>query len=167
MEGGVKSTFSNFVNDVRVERGTQTNWVTDPDFTSKHHLDEKILAAYASLNVQLGEKTSAKAGLRYEYTTSNLGSETRKNIVDRKYGNLFPTFFIAHRFGEKSSLNVAYNRRITRPTFNNMAPFVYFVDPNTLFAGNAALQPATANSVKGDFVLKRAVFSLSYTFLHC
>ncbi|RYZ46274.1 MAG: hypothetical protein EOO14_24790, partial [Chitinophagaceae bacterium] len=40
---------------------------------------------------------------------------------------------------------------------------VYFVDPNTLFAGNAALQPATANSVKGDFVLKRAVFSLSYT----
>jgi hypothetical protein len=163
LEGGVKTTFSSFINDVRVERGVQNNWVTDPAFTSKHHLDEKILAAYTSMNLHLGEKTSAKAGLRYEYTTSNLGSETVKNIVDRKYGNLFPTFFLAHRFSEKSIMNVSYNRRITRPTFNNMAPFVYFVDPNTFFSGNAALQPATSNSVKGDYILKRAVFSLSYT----
>ena len=111
----------------------------------------------------MGEKTSAKAGLRYEYTTSNLGSETVKNIVDRKYGNLFPTFFLSHSISEKSTVNFSYNRRITRPTFNNMAPFVYFVDPNTFFSGNAALQPSTANSVKGDFILKRAVFSLSYT----
>ncbi|MDQ3278267.1 MAG: outer membrane beta-barrel family protein, partial [Bacteroidota bacterium] len=49
------------------------------------------------------------------------------------------------------------------PTFNDMAPFVYFIDPNTFFAGNAAVQPATANSVKGDLLWKRAVFSLSYT----
>lgn len=163
LEGGVKTTFSNFVNDVLVERGVQDNWVPDPGFTSKHNLDEKILAAYTSLNFHLGEKTSAKAGLRYEYTTSNLGSETVKNIVDRRYGNLFPTFFLSHRLNENNTVNISYSRRITRPTFNNMAPFVYFVDPNTFFSGNAALQPATANSVKADYILKRAVFSLSYT----
>ncbi|NTS40393.1 TonB-dependent receptor [Flavisolibacter sp. BT320] len=163
LESGVKTTFSSFINDVLVERGVQNNWVADPAFTSKHNLEEKILAAYTSLNFHLGAKTSAKAGLRYEYTTSNLGSETVKNIVDRKYGNLFPTFFLSHTISEKSTVNLSYNRRITRPTFNNMAPFVYFVDPNTFFSGNAALQPATANSVKGDFILKRAVFSLSYT----
>ncbi|HEY1020977.1 MAG TPA: TonB-dependent receptor, partial [Flavisolibacter sp.] len=131
LEGGVKTTFSNFINDVLVERGLQNNWVPDPAFTSKHNLDEKILAAYTSVNLHLGEKTSAKAGLRYEYTTSNLGSETVKNIVDRKYGNLFPTIFMSHRLRENSTVNVSYSRRITRPTFNNMAPFVYFVDPNT------------------------------------
>lgn len=163
MEAGIKSTFSHFINDVRVEREQQNVWTIDPGFTSKHTLNESILAAYTSFNFQLGEKTTSKAGLRYEYTQSNLGSETRKNIVDRKYGNLFPSIFLAHTLSEKSSLNFSYSRRITRPTFNDMAPFVYFIDPNTFFSGNAAVQPSTANSIKGDYLFKRAVFSLSYT----
>lgn len=163
LESGIKTTSSHFINDVSVEREVQNNWITDPDFTSKHTLNETILAAYTSFNFQLGKKTTSKAGLRYEHTTSNLGSETRKNIVDRKYGNLFPSIFVSHTLSEKSSFNFSYSRRITRPTFNEMAPFVYFIDPNTFFAGNAAVQPSTANSVKGDYLWKRAVFSLSYT----
>jgi hypothetical protein len=137
LESGIKTTVSKFVNDVRVERELQRTWTADPEFTSRHNLNESILAAYASFNMQLGEKTSSKAGLRYEYTNSNLGSETKKNIVDRHYGNFFPSVFLAHTLSETSSLNFSYSRRITRPTFNNMAPFVYFIDPNTFFAGNA------------------------------
>ena len=101
--------------------------------------------------------------MRYEYTNSNLGSETRKNIVDRHYGNWFPSIFISQSVNDNSSFNFSYSRRITRPTFNDMAPFVYFVDPNTIFSGNPALQPSIANAGKVDYLLKRFVFSLSYT----
>ena len=45
-----------------------------------------------------------------------------------------------------------------------MAPFVYFVDPNTVISGNSALQPSIANSIKWDYLLRRFVLSLSYTF---
>lgn len=163
MESGVKATFSHFVNDVRVDREVQNVWLTDPAFTSKHNLNESIFAAYTSFNLHLGEKTAAKVGLRYEYTNSNLGSETIKNIVDRHYGNLFPSIFLSHSLTDKSSFNISYSRRITRPTFNDMAPFVYFLDPNTFFSGNAAIQPSISDAIKWDYLWKRAIFSLSYT----
>ncbi len=163
MEGGIKASFSNFVNDVRVERETQSNWMIDKDFTSNSNLNESIFAGYASFNIKLGEKTSSKAGLRYEYTNSNLGSEIRKNIVDRHYGNWFPSIFVSQTVNDRSSFNFSYSRRITRPTFNDMAPFVYFVDPNTIFSGNPALQPSIANVGKIDYLLNRFVFSVSYT----
>jgi outer membrane receptor protein involved in Fe transport len=164
MEAGVKSTFSTFINDVRVERELQNNWTIDNDLTARHNLKERILAAYTSFNITFNEKTKSKIGVRYEYTNSNLGSETKKNIVDRQYGNLFPSVFLSHALNDKSSLNFSYNRRITRPTFNEMAPFIYFVDPNTFFSGNPALQPSISDAVKVDYLLKPFIFSLSYTY---
>jgi outer membrane receptor protein involved in Fe transport len=163
MESGIKATISDFINDVVVENDEQGNWVVDDQFSSKHFLDESILAAYTSLNINLDKKTKAKAGLRYEYTNSNLGSETVKNIVDRKYGNWFPSVFVSRTINDNSSYNLSYTRRITRPTFNDMAPFVYFFDANTFFSGNPALQPAISNAVKADYIFKRLIFSLSYT----
>jgi hypothetical protein len=164
LETGLKATLSRFENDVWVKRAVQNDWVTDPEFTASYHLKESIGAAYTSLNIKLSGKTSAKAGLRYEYTNSNLSSATQKNIVDRHYGSLFPSLFLSHTLNENNSLNFSYSRRITRPTFNNMAPFVYFLDPNTLFSGNPALQPSIASAVKGDYVHKRFIFSLAYTY---
>jgi hypothetical protein len=163
MEAGVKSTISRFVNDVLVERETQNQWTADPNLTAKYNLREHINAAYAAFNLRLGTKTNAKAGLRYEYTVSNLGSQTVKNIVDRRYGNLFPSFFLSQGLSETQSMNFSYSRRITRPTFNDMAPFVYFVDPNTYFSGNPALQPSVSDAVKMDYLIKQLVFSFSYT----
>ncbi|MBD0374142.1 MAG: outer membrane beta-barrel protein [Flavisolibacter sp.] len=163
MEAGVKSTVSRFENDVWVKRAVQNNWVYDNDFTATYNLKESIGAVYTSFNVKMNEKTGAKLGLRYEYTNSNLNSLKQRNIVDRHYGRLFPSFFISHSLNDKNSLNFSYTRRITRPTFNDMAPFVYFVDPNTFFSGNPALQPAISNAVKADYVLKRLIFSLGYT----
>ena len=164
MEAGLKSTLSRFVNDVRVERAPQNQWEVDPGLTAKFNLRENINAAYTSFSLNMGKKTSAKLGLRYEHTVSNLGSETKKNIVDRHYGNFFPSIFFSQAITEKQSFNLSYTRRITRPTFNDMAPFVYFVDPTTLFSGNPALQPAISNAMKADYLLKSFIFSVSYTY---
>lgn len=163
LESGIKATLSRFENDVWVKRMVQNNWLPDPEFTANYHLKESIGAAYTSLSVKLSEKTSSKLGLRYEYTASNLASATQKNIVDRHYGSWFPSFFLSHNLSEKSSVNVSYSRRITRPTFNDMAPFVYFIDPNTFFSGNPALQPSISNTYKADYLFNRLIFSASYT----
>ncbi|MEI9911051.1 MAG: outer membrane beta-barrel family protein [Bacteroidota bacterium] len=164
MEAGVKGTLSRFVNDVRVEQQTGNNWIKDPDLTASYSLNENISAAYAAFNWAISDKTSSKLGLRYEYTNSNLSSVLVKNIVDRHYGNLFPSLFISHAINDNNSFNFSYSRRITRPTFNDMAPFVIFIDPNTLFSGNPALQPSIADAVKGDYLLKKIIFSLAYTY---
>lgn len=163
MEAGIKTTLSRFENDVQVERAAQNTWTPDSDLSARYNLKESIAAAYTSFGIKLGEKTNIKMGLRFEYINSNLGSVAVKNIVDRHYGSWFPSFFVAHAINDNNALNFSYSRRITRPTFNDMAPFVYFVDPNTFFSGNPALQPSFSNTLKGDYIVKRFIFSLSYT----
>lgn len=164
LEAGLKGTVSNFINDVRIENVIQGNWVTDPDLTANYELNENISAAYTSFTIAFSEKTSSKLGLRYEYTNSNLGSAAVKNIVDRHYGNLFPSFFISHTIDDNNSFNFSYSRRITRPTFNDMAPFVIFMDPSTFFSGNPALQPSISDAVKTDYLFKKYILSLTYTY---
>jgi outer membrane receptor protein involved in Fe transport len=165
MEAGLKVTFSKFDNDVNVERSrNNNNWQIDPDYTSYAKLRENILAAYTAYNFHPGDKTSAKLGLRYEYINSNLGTVLVKNIVDRHYGRLFPSFFISRKINDNQTLNFSYSRRINRPTFNDMAPFIFFFDPNTFFSGNPALQPAISENVKTDFTYKKFLVSLSYSY---
>ncbi|HEX5151181.1 MAG TPA: TonB-dependent receptor [Parafilimonas sp.] len=164
MEVGLKQTTSTFTNDVIVEKELQNEWTTDPELTAKYKLKENISAGYASFNMTFSDKTSGKFGLRYEYTNSNLSSDIEKNIVDRHYGNLFPSLFISQKLDDNNSINFSYTRRITRPTFNDMAPFVLFIDPNTFFSGNPALQPSISDAVKADYLFKKLVFSVSYTY---
>ena len=163
MEAGSKLALSSFTNDVAVETLKQSNWIKDPELTSRYHLKENIAALYAAFNIAASEKVNLKLGLRYEYTRSNLGSAQKQNIIDRKYGRFFPSIFISHKLDDNNSLNVSYIRRITRPTFKDMAPFVIFIDPYTFFSGNSGLQPAFSNIYKADYLFKSFVFSVSYT----
>ena len=163
-ETGLKATMSKFTNDVIVQMFQNNDWVTDPSLTAKYSLTEDIAAAYAALDIKLDEKSSVKAGLRYEFTDSNLGTREEENIVDREYGQWFPSLFLTRQFNDNHSANLSYSRRINRPTFNDMAPFVIFLDPNTFFAGNSALQPSVANSIKADYRFKTTIISVQYTF---
>ncbi|QNA46233.1 outer membrane beta-barrel family protein [Lacibacter sediminis] len=164
IQWGVKGVSSRFTNDVLVAKLVQNTWEPDGRFTANYFLKESIGAAYVSMDKRINAKTEMKAGLRYEYTESNLGSETKPNIVDRKYGNLFPTFYINHRMNENNSINFSYNRRINRPTFNQLAPFLIFFDPKTFISGSPAVQPSFTDAVKVDYTLKKVLFSVSYSY---
>ncbi|HUZ61081.1 MAG TPA: TonB-dependent receptor [Hanamia sp.] len=164
MQAGAKASLSRFNNDVGVENLLQNNWITDSAFSSNAALKESILAAYTSFTYSITPKTNMKLGLRYEYTNSNLGSQTEKNIVDKHYGKLFPSFFLSHKINDNNAWDLSYSRRITRPTFNDMAPFVIFMDPSTFFSGNPGLQPAITNSANAAYTFKRIILSLSYSY---
>jgi hypothetical protein len=163
MEAGAKISLSKFTNNVSVQNLQQGTWITDSSLSANYLLKENIGAAYTSFTMNLSSKITMKAGLRYEYTTSNLGTTEIANIVNRKYGELFPTFYISKKMNDDNSVNFSYSRRITRPTFNDLAPFTVFFDPKTFFTGNPALQPAIANSVQASYIFKNYIFSLSYT----
>ena len=138
-------------------------WVFDPQFTNSSDLSEKIFAAYASMDYKKDDKNSFKFGLRYEFTDSELIAQKEGKVVDRAFGSFFPSVFYSYNINENQGINLSYNRRITRPTFNDMAPFAIFLDPNTFFFGNAALQPALSNNVKADYRFKSYMISIQYT----
>lgn len=163
-ETGVKLAVFRFTNDVRVETFESGSWIPDASLTTKYRLKENIGAAYATGNFQLSEKSNLKAGFRYEYTTTKLGDERDSLVVDREYGRLFPTLFFSRKINDNNSYNLSYSRRISRPTFNNLAPFVIFMDPNTFLSGNSNLRPAIQDMVKADYIYKSYVFSISYSY---
>ena len=163
IEAGIKGTLSRFDNDVRVSRFDNGTEIPDPSLTNDFHLEESIGAAYTSFDVQLDEKTGMKFGLRYEYTNSQLDTLVKGDVVDRQFGKFFPSLFISRNFNDNNSINFSYSRRITRPTFNEMAPFVIFFDPNTFISGNAALQPSISDNLKLDYRHKTILFSIQYS----
>lgn len=163
MEAGLKGTIANFTNELNFERLLQNGWVKDPGLSSIYTLKENYSAAYLSFNVDATKKSSLKAGLRYEFTNSNLGSTTEKNIIDRHYGKLFPTFFYSTRLDDYNTLNFSYNARITRPTFNVLAPFVYYSTRNSVLTGNPGLQPAIAHAVTAGYTYKKYFLQFSFT----
>ena len=163
MEAGAKVSLSAFTNDVSAEDRKQGSWIPNTGLSANYLLKENIAAAYTSFIMNVTSDLSVTAGLRYEYTSSDLGSTVTPHIVNRKYGELFPGFTVSQKIDAENSINFSYSRRITRPTFNDLAPFTVFFDPKTFYSGNPALQPAIANTVQASYGFKRYNFSLSYT----
>ncbi len=156
---GAKYVGSDFENRVTLsDSGTAL-----PNFSSTSDLTETIFALYAQLDYQLSEKATVKGGLRYEHSSTVLHSTNGGGVVDRQLDKLFPSIHWNQKIGESSSFNLSYSRRINRPSFSDMAPFVIFLDPRTSFGGNATLRPALAHTFQFDYNRKRLGLSVQYT----
>ena len=162
-ESGVKGAFSYFTNTINAEKYQDGAWITDPLFSVEAFMEEIIRAAYGSFEYNINDKTGIKAGLRYEYTFTELGGESSDTDLTRNFGNLFPTLFLSRQFNENNSLVMAFHQRITRPSFSDLAPFVILMDPTTYMTGNVDLLPAISSSVKADYSFKKLLVSLQYT----
>ncbi|MFO7258871.1 MAG: outer membrane beta-barrel family protein [Bacteroidota bacterium] len=145
MEAGGKVTLSRFTNTVRVEQP-----LSDDTGLNAATLDENIFAGYGSFQWELLMGWQMRGGLRYEHTDSYLTSPSEGVLVDRKFGNLFPNLTVTRAFGITSKAQLAYSRRITRPTFNDMAPFVFYIGPTTFVSGNLSLRPSVTDAVEAS-----------------
>jgi hypothetical protein len=76
---------------------------------------------------------------------------------------LFPTLFLSRRLNEKSTISLSYTCRITRPSFNDLAPFTYYSNRTTVLTGNPALQPAIAQAVSAGYTFKKYFLQVSFT----
>ncbi|WP_373493888.1 TonB-dependent receptor domain-containing protein [Aquiflexum sp.] len=163
VESGIRATFSKFTNTVVFEEKLGSDWSFDPDFSSDGLLKEDILAGFSSAKIKFDDKTTLNAGVRYEDTKTNLTTVSGEKIVDRHYGDFFPTAFLSRKINPDNLVQVSYGRRITRPTFNEMAPFVFFSDPFTFFAGNENILPTYTDNIKTDYSYKSWIFSVQHS----
>lgn len=163
MEAGLKKVSSQFTNNILVATLQPSGWEADANYTAAYKLKENIHAAYLSSTFLINKKNTFQAGLRYEHTKANLGTNDRKDIVNRQYGKLFPSFFWSHKLKSNRSFNFSYSRRINRPAFNQLAPFLFFSDPSSVITGNPALQPAISDALNLDYLFRQFVVSAGYT----
>ncbi|WP_421895203.1 outer membrane beta-barrel protein [Marinoscillum sp.] len=147
LSAGFKRTQSQFVNDVTVMDLEMDRWIINQRFSNSATLNEHINAVYLATSWKDDGKTIVRGGLRYEATKSDLESANAEESFERSFDNFFPSLLLSRSVGANTQLEFTYARRITRPSFNDMAPFVLFISPNTFFAGNPSLLPAITSSV--------------------
>ena len=108
---------------------------------------EGIRAGYAQAEgTALG--VSWQGGLRGEWTNTRAVSRADGRTVERSYGQLFPSLSVDRVVYKAVGLNLAYSRRIDRPSYQDLNPSIVYLDPYTSQRGNPFLKPQFTNDYK-------------------
>ncbi|HWB23934.1 MAG TPA: outer membrane beta-barrel protein [Chitinophagaceae bacterium] len=144
VESGIKASRTTTDNIAAYQYFDGTEW-TD-DFGKSNHFiyKENIYAAYSGLEKKI-DKFSFQAGLRYEFThydASQLGNvQVKDSSFSRNYGGLFPSGYLSYDADSNNTFTFTAGRRIDRPAFQLLNPFVYIINKYTLQRGNPYFLP--------------------------
>ncbi len=138
--------------------------------TNDFKFNETIGSGYVNYRKNIG-KWSVQAGLRLEHTNSK-GALTFKhqqrdsvqNIL-RNYTNLFPSFSVSIKPTKNQSISLSYSRRIDRPAYSDLNPFVYLLDELSFWQGNPFLKPQLSHRLSLLYAYKSNTI-LSVNFAH-
>lgn len=165
---GVKSSLVN--TDNAANYFNLIDGVSTPDYnnTNRFMYKENINAAYVSFNKNW-KRFSFQTGLRLENTNGSgrqLGNiEKKDSSFVNHYTDLFPTAYFSYKLDTAGHnvLVLSYGRRIGRPSYGSLNPFVFFVDKFTYFAGNPFLKPQFTDNYKLSYSYK-SLFTVAFMY---
>ena len=153
IETGLKTSFVETDNTAGYYNIVGNAKVVDYDKTNQFVYKENINAAYLNMNKQI-KKWGLQAGLRLENTNYNghqFGNPQRADSAfKRSYTGLFPTMYISYNASEKNQFGFSYGRRINRPNYEDLNPFMFFLDKYTYGSGNPFLKPSYAHTFEAS-----------------
>jgi outer membrane receptor protein involved in Fe transport len=161
IEAGLKSSFVMNDNLVDYERWDGAKWIVDG--RSNHFIyDENINAVYLNANQQV-KKWSFQGGLRLENTNAKGYQVTNDSTFRRSFTSLFPSAFVSYEVSKVSKLTVSYSRRITRPNYQDLNPFIWFLDSLSYRKGNPFLTPQFTHNFELSHAYKgKYIATLNY-----
>ncbi|MGY2134362.1 outer membrane beta-barrel protein [Hymenobacter sp. HD11105] len=148
VELGAKSSYVVSDNRANFRRDEQGVWVPDAQLSNDFTYRENINAAYASYKTPLGRTFDLQTGLRLEHTRARGRSASQEQGLRRDYLELFPTVFLTQKLPGQHTLQYSYSRRIDRPSYQQLNPFVSFVSLYTYVQGNPYLNPQFTNNLQ-------------------
>ncbi len=145
IETGAKTTDQSLTSiaDVSVFIPSTEQYTGDP--LQSYHLryNMKIYAGYLSAGFKLFNYLDIKAGTRYEYTRVKIDNSNQSIPA---YGTLVPTIVLSHNFDKNQSIKLSFSKRIERPGYRELNPFVNLSDPYNISTGNILLKPEIGNN---------------------
>jgi iron complex outermembrane receptor protein len=154
-------------SDVKTDNNLMESASAGNAYQSINHFvyNEKVDAVYINLSKEY-KHTSVQAGLRGEYTSSSAVGDSMNIVqsIPRHYLDFFPSLFINHTLNDKNEFNLSYSRRIDRPQYDNLNPFVYHLDPYTYQKGNPYLKPQYTNNFEFGYTYNKSLnITLGYS----
>ncbi len=163
-EAGWKSSWVKTDNDLQfTQQQANGTWLSDPRISNRFLYSENINAGYINFNKEF-KNTSLQLGLRAEHTQSTGNSLTTNQINDRNYLEWFPSMAVTQKMGKNHQLSLNLNRRIDRPAYDDLNPFLSFLDEYTYQQGNPNLQPQFSTNGNLSYTLKsKYTASINYS----
>jgi hypothetical protein len=169
LESGLKTAINKTDNLADYYYYDNNDW--RPDLSRSNHFlyNEKISAVYASVDAEQG-KWHWQTGLRYEFTSYHahqLGNAVVKDSAFKKnYGSLFPTAFVSYQADSNNMITFRIGRRIDRPPFQFLNPFLTTLNKYTYEGGNPFIKPQyTWNFALAHTYKQMLTTEFSYSYL--
>jgi hypothetical protein len=163
IDAGMKSSYVTADNEPRFYDRSSGVDVYDSSKSDHFLYKEYINAVYVNAGKEW-TRWGLQAGLRAEQTIVNGHELITGQSFDRQYLQFFPSVDITRHINPQNDLTLTFSRRITRPNYQELNPYKFFVDPSTYKVGNPYLQPALEYAAEVSHVYKqRFVTSLSYS----
>jgi len=164
-EAGAKGTFTRSSSASGIENMQNGQWVLSSVGVSNNLVTKEVIGAgYATLNAKLDTATSLVIGARYEYSHNSTEKASNAQYdIDRKLKKLFPSVFFTRKLNDHSELQLSYTKRVSRPSYSDLASYVTYNDPISVFTGNPALKPTITDNLKLAYNYNDYVFSILFS----
>ena len=139
-------------NDASVTVGTLSP-VKDLSMSNHYQIEERISAAYINYLTKLPWNVGAQTGIRFEESyysgkliDTNLQFSYHYPIQLKDLKNaVFPGIYFSRKFSGSQEWQLNFSRKIQRPNFFQLMPFVMFADKQNYRIGNPELKPEFKN----------------------
>ena len=157
MKAYYKQSFSS--NDASNAFITTETYTKDTIMSNRYAIDDMINAAYVNYSSKTFWDISYQAGLRFEQ------SYYKGNITDKNQSfsynypsssndilkSIFPGIYFSKKFSTGKEIQVNFSRKIQRPNFFQLMPFVMFADRQNFRIGNPELRPEFRNIAEANY----------------
>jgi len=155
-EGGLRAQIRTFEanNDNYIYDYNQNDFVIVPSISANYEFTDRVFAAYGIVTGRNkeGGRFGYNLGLRVESSNyDGILTDTKDEFSVEFPLSLFPSAFASYKLNDKSDLQFNYSRRINRPNFFQLMPFVDYTDPLNLRVGNPELKPEFTNSLETNY----------------
>jgi hypothetical protein len=146
-----------------------SQWLIDSAFTNDLEYREFIGSGYFMYSDTLATKFHYRAGVRLEINNADFCQFTTGEHSYHEYIFPFPYLLIKYSLNRQNTFSMGFNRRVTRPTFPQLNPYVNIIDHFTYETGNKDLKPEVADrfeffhSLSGEKIQLRSSLYLNST----
>jgi ferric enterobactin receptor len=149
LEMGVRGQFNGItnINDNQIKRVGSDVFQNVSSASINYESINQVYAAYVSVSGKVGSLFSYKTGLRaessmYDGKLLNTGAKFSNTYPV----SLFPSIFLSKKLTTTDQLQLSVTRRVNRPNFFQLVPFVDYSDSLNITRGNANLVPEFTTS---------------------
>ena len=174
IEFGFRSSYQHAYSLLNVTNVDSSFSELSPSLSANYSTDNLINAAYFTFSHTI-KGFSYQLGLRFEQTyfngtEYNVGFSGRDSTFSYKYPDshpsaanildcFFPSIMLSQKIGEKNELQFNITRKINRPGFRQIAPFISNKCPYGYSVGNPLLKPEFDNKAEFNYNLTLSKFT--------